>query len=240
MTSWKLGELRDAIKQIKVADMCAVLKVIRSISNADEIFNYHYATAKNTVARHHSLTDQASPEMILRALGGGENAAQYAADRLVHQAHCISAALTLRAMYDMFAQLVRELLLPCKKSDKHWSIEKTYKSLDESKLRKAIKKTVSKCEDYNYLRAFTNVSKHQFNVGHVTHIDFEDDRAGIRFRSFRYGQQEFSPYWSEEFLELLFRVRSNFISCGNVLSKELQSNSLIGRGRDTGFHTATS
>ena len=112
MTDWKLSKLQDVINKNKVIEKYAALQIIRSISEANQIFNYHCSTAKNTIGKHHSRADQASKEMVIRVLGGSENASQYTADVLVHQTHCISAALTLRAMYDMLAQLVRELLLP--------------------------------------------------------------------------------------------------------------------------------
>src|SRR5688572_30550156 len=107
---WNLEQLRAYIKTVPRRQEAA-LDAVNSIDRYDTIFTYHMVTARNAMA---GLIDEAPGSELTNVkyvFGIAEKQADFNLAKVVSQAHILGCVHTVRAMCDVFAQVVNALAI---------------------------------------------------------------------------------------------------------------------------------
>ena len=124
-----------------------------------------------------------------------------------------------RAMYDLFAQLVRETLLSKSISVNACSIRKVCKALPESQLKCCLDDLLSS-KEFKYVDAFVNTMKHRSLVDFGPLASLESGECGLQFRAFQFNEDSFPALWAKDVLEYARKTKNVVIVAGQLLNKE--------------------
>lgn len=216
LAAWNLQELRESFGRINDKNRSKI-DLINSVDRSVAIFRYHLEQARDAMKDFHKNDDASDPEQFMVMFSNSESGVEYEVAKLVNQANSIALILTVRSMYDIFAQLIRAMLLEDKLSEKYCEISRVAKCLPESELKTKLNELLDSYS-FKYVRAFSNVTKHRFSIEQSSTIDFEQNRAGIQFKGFSYNEEEYPKMWSDDFLRLVLEAKNQIVSCGNALN----------------------
>ncbi|WP_040845910.1 hypothetical protein [Thiorhodococcus drewsii] len=164
-TSWNLEELREFVRKNWNSEQY-LLDLISSIDRGITIFRYHFFTAKKSMSEYFDADAKPRIEHLRLVLGASENH-EYQSAKISNQANTIAAIYTTRSLFDIFAQLVRALLLRDELTEQDCNIRKVEQRLKDGNLKECINKILIS-KGFLYVNAFANVSKHRYNIKHGT------------------------------------------------------------------------
>lgn len=179
---------------------------ISSIKQSFQIFDYHYIEAKKNLELPYiedGFINKTEQEMLLQ----GKNS--HAHLFIAHQAHCIATAQTIRSAYDVFSQILNII----------YSLEVEMHKCDFVKIKNAIRKkefckklgAICSSDNFKYLTAFNNTTKHRFNVERKPVRSHES--LAMYFREFRFNKYEYAEINSIAFLEKMKALEAELLSC---------------------------
>lgn len=216
MAKWSLNDLRESFGRIN-AENRSKIDLVNSVSRSTIIFQYHLELARDAMKGFHDNDDASDPSHLEVMLNNSEDRIDYEVAKITNQANSIAAILTVRSMYDIFAQLVRSLLLENQLSEEKCDISKVEKLLPDSELKIALTELLNSYS-FQYVRAFSNLSKHRFLIEHSSSIDYEQNRAGVQFKGFSYYDEVYLKMWSNDLLELVLEAKNKIVDCGIALN----------------------
>ena len=108
--TWNLKALRDYVR-IKVREPNLCLELINSIDRSILILRYHVDSANDAMDGFIDDEEQVTNKHFVRVLGASPDHAKFDEAQLVNQAHTLAAFHAVRSMYDIFSQLINQLLL---------------------------------------------------------------------------------------------------------------------------------
>jgi hypothetical protein len=217
--SWSLKDLRDYIVQEYDKDP-SMLDLVNSIDRGISIFRYHFSTARDSLTDFYAGDEKANKKHVERAFGISEDQEEFELAKIANEANTIAAIYTVRSVFDLFAQLVRRLLLEDKLSEDECNIHRVRDHLQDGPLRNSIQRLLES-EGFRYINAFVNVTKHRSLVKYGPWVDFEDDKAGVKFSAFKYRNKPFPALWSEEILEKILTTKNEIVTAGIALNHQL-------------------
>jgi hypothetical protein len=138
----------------------------------------------------------------------------------VNQAHTLAAFHAVRSMYDIFSQLINQLLLDGKLDISACNIHRATDAMPKSELKSRLE-TLLESDWFKYVSAFTNTSKHKTLVGHGLNIDLQKNIAAVRFRAFEFKGVSYPPYTSQQALQGLLEVKNEIVFSGRELNQSL-------------------
>jgi hypothetical protein len=208
--SWNLKDLRDYIIHERNKDQ-ELLDLVRSIDRGVDIFRYHLFTARDALSNFFDSDAKAHKQHFERILGMSEDQEEFQLAKVSNEANTIAAIYTVRSVFDLFSQLVRGLLLENELTKDTCNIFRVRDHLEEGRLRNAIDQLLQS-EGFRYVNAFVNVTKHRSFVKYGAWIDFENNKAGVRFSSFEYRAEVYPQLWSEEILEKILATKNEIVT----------------------------
>src|SRR5450830_594716 len=108
--SWNIEQLREFIRTKREANQ-HLLDLVHSVDNSINLFRYHLFTARDSLKDFFAPDEDAKPEHLDLIMGGTGRATEFEWAKLANEANTIAAIYTVRSLYDLFAQLVRGLIL---------------------------------------------------------------------------------------------------------------------------------
>ena len=222
---WNIEQLRDFIQASNQEEQ-NLLDLINSVDESISIFRYHFFTARDAL-KDFFANQEASPEYVKIIIGVSEKSESYHSAKLANKANTIAAIYTVRSLYDLFAQLVRSLLLKNSLKIEHCNIHQVKDMLVDSDLKNCLNILLSS-QGFLYVNAFANTSKHRCLIKSNSLIDFQDNKIGVKFHSFEYRKKEFPSFWSEDILKLILETKNVIVKAGNELNKLYISNNQHG------------
>ncbi|ROQ21302.1 hypothetical protein EDC38_1925 [Marinimicrobium koreense] len=216
MATWSLKELRESFGRINNKNRSKI-DLINSVGRSVAIFHYHLEQARDAMKDFHKNGEASDPEQFKVMFSDSEDGVEYEVAKLTNQANSIALILTVRSMYDIFAQLIRAMLLEDELTEKQCEISRVAKCLPDSDLKTTLNELLDSYS-FKYVRAFSNVTKHRFSIEQSSTIDFEENRAGIQFKGFSYNDEKYPKMWSDELLRLVLEAKNQIVNCGNALN----------------------
>ncbi|MGQ7273754.1 hypothetical protein [Marinobacter sp. V034] len=215
--SWSLKELREFILSIHGKNQY-LYDLIFSISRSIDIFRYHVGIARDSLEGYFDEDDQSNEENFKLVMGHSERSQEFNEAKLANEANTIAAIYTVRSLYDLFAQLVRALLLADSLDEAHCNIFQVTNKLSPSQLKDVLSKLLES-DGFSYVNAFANVSKHRYLVKHGASINTVNSRAGVKFSPFKFRGEQFSDKWAQDVLELVVQVQNHVVIAGKELNR---------------------
>jgi hypothetical protein len=211
---WNLKELTELIKA-QESDVDYPLGLIRSVDRAIHIFMYHFFEAREMLKK----IEPSNTREALKLIFPSEEKKEHVWMNLAIQAHIQAGMYSARAIYDLFAQLVLEILLSKSIKVKDCTIKKIHKALPRSRLKSCLDDLLGG-KEFKYVDAFVNTIKHRELVGFGPLASLESEKCGFQFRAFHFNEDSFSALWAKEVLEYALTTKNAVIVAGQLLNKE--------------------
>ena len=212
MQTWKLNNLEN-----KFSSNPNACELIRSISNSIDIFRYHFVLARDENAKIKFNDPIGGFELVFPP----ENKAHdLEVMKLTIQANVQACIHATRPIYDIFGQLVNELVIdkpiPVYKCTIHSVIDR----LPQSELKNCLT-TLTNSDSFEYMNAFVNTIKHRNLVNYGTLVDLEKGESGVQFKAFTFNKKSYSAMWAKDVLELILDVKNGIVTAGIALNSHL-------------------
>lgn len=152
-------------------------------------------------------------------LTGGPRGEEITRYRLISQAHVIAAAQTVHSMHDLFNHLcyvglqlhslrmIEEHNLFWRDLEQLLAQQNKHPSLLQALVRHRGK------NDFKYLHAFVNTTKHNSHILSNGSLDFKNDRVGFHFNAFTYRRKPYPQKWMNDFLQELDAIYVSLTAC---------------------------
>lgn len=217
--TWKLKELGEFVDSLEMEDDF-LSDLVTSISRSFTLFSYHIYEARNSMGEFHDKGDPVGHKQVELILGDSKESNELQLSQLKNEAHSISAIYSIRSIYDQLAQLLNRLLLDDHFDIGRCDISKVKDKLPDSSIKTQLSELLSS-NKFKYLQAFVNTVKHRNLVKQNIHIDFEEDRAGVKFKGFTYCNESYSEKWSDDLLKDIVDVKNVVIKIGQALNNAI-------------------
>jgi hypothetical protein len=220
-TAWNLAALRIAAKT-RPARETAILEIIHSIDRYDSIFRFHLFGARDAmkgVIHAGPGSEMSNLSLILR---NSDRQDDFDTAKIASEAHILGCIHTTRALFDVFANLVNELLLNRSVPIGRCDVRVATAALAPSALKSTLEDILSS-DWFDYISAFVNTAKHRQLVKHAFHVSFVGEDAGIRIEPFDYNGRSFPGYTDQEILAGILEVKNRILDCGRALNAEVMN-----------------
>ena len=222
-TAWDLDALRLRIAATR-SDTEATDEIISSIHKSFCIFRYHISSARDAMNGVFREDNEENLDTLLFGRGDNKRGTQIAYAKIVSEANLICCLHTTRGLWDIFAQLLNALVLPCPLAESKCDIATVAATLPPSSLKDSVDRLLGS-HWYLYVSAFVNTTKHRRLVPHRLSISLDEDRAGIRIAGFTYStnrkSDSFQEYWDTEVLDGAIEVKDAIVNCGRELNASI-------------------
>lgn len=202
---------RSYIENINV-DIDSCVANLRSLSRGADIYEYHKSTAYELLTRIAPKNNREALMLVLIPQ------AELKVQKLAIQANIQAAIHTARSLYDIFAQLLNKIVLNEKFSVGNCMLHKVRPLIEEPMLKEALDTAVG-AESYGYINAFVNIIKHRDLVSLGPTLDFAENKAGLKFESFRYSGKTYPSLWGAEALEYSLNAKNTIISLVDIFER---------------------
>lgn len=165
-------------------------------------------------------TDSDESHSLRYVFGSADNQAQYNEAKIENEANLLASIHSVRAMYEIFAQLVNSLVLSGHYSVPKCTIYRVAKALPESVLRQEINELTSHYW-FQWLSDFVNTIKHRRLMTHTFTLHVDNPSAEILVDGFEYEGREYPAYTDTEILKGTLEVKNKIVDCGNALNRIL-------------------
>jgi hypothetical protein len=159
------------------------------------------------------------PSKSLRyVFGSADDQAEYNEAKIVNEANLLASVHSIRAMYEIFAQLVNTLVLSNRFSVSECTIHKVETALPDSDLKAHMSQLI--CDPwFLWLSDFVNTIKHRRLMKHTFLVGIEKPTSEIEIEGFEYNGREHNAYTDLEILKGSLEVKNKVVDCGNALNK---------------------
>lgn len=219
MIIWNLKELRDQIF-VKKGERKDLIELVNAVGDSINVFKYHLVTARDSLKPFAQSEDATDLRHFEYVFGAADNQNEYEWAKLTNQSNVIAAIYTTRSLFDIFSQLVRGCLLESNISIEKCNIHVVRDHLRPGDLRSCLDALLNS-NGFKYINDFSNISKHRSMISFGASINLVENRAGVQFKSFKYGSRHHPKMWSHDVLELVLQTKNTIINAGNALNEEI-------------------
>lgn len=228
MDIWNLAALKDRIEQLYGRPQReAITPSLNSIFQRCEFAKYHYREA-NRLLDAATVPHEKPGKIMMLLLGGDEASQAFNESRFQASAHITACIQSMHATADILAHTVyfaRGMNLTTATTLKPHLIglKKIVGLLPNGPIQEQII-TFLNHEDFIYLSAVNNHSKHRSVVDTPYSLNFTDDHTpcGLKFSSFEYDRELFEERWAMPTLKKEYARQSQLIiGIGLALNAEL-------------------
>jgi hypothetical protein len=214
--TWQLNELREYIDR-KYGVISRERETLDSLARYDGLFVYHIQTARDGMKGIIENSTEFTLTNVEYALGVSSRQKEFYKAMLVSEANMLACIHAVRALYEVFAQLVNFLLLNELLTVKECNLHKVTEKLHDSELKSLLEELL-KYDEYVYVAAFVNTAKHRYLVGQVLNVEANSGNAELFVREFEYGCTKFDRRSFANTLIGAIAVKNRVIRCGQVLN----------------------
>jgi hypothetical protein len=230
---WIIKEFRELARlQFPAIDMTEIDSTLSSILWKVNICKFHIEEYQRIM--NQSVNSNIHPYVyavgkILESSAGTEAGKEFWATRFISEAHIIAYAHSLHSLADIYAHLlVFSIDLKSKFKNPRRinfsSVCKEIKNENHSSIIVDKMENLQFSEEFKYLNAFINITKHRSLVPVNYSLNFIEERYGLKFNDFKYDGDEFQPKWAEEFTGVEFEKLLNmFQKIGIELNEYLKT-----------------
>jgi hypothetical protein len=216
---WSLDALRVHIKTLDESKH-ALLVVVDSLGRYIRILRYHLESVQSSMQGFVDEDEPDSDELVKLGLGISDRQNDFRRAEIESEANVLGCAHVSRAIFDLFAQLVNNLILQSPVSDRACSIHKMAEKTPDSPLKKQLQELIESSW-FIYLSDFVNTAKHRRLVRQSPVISLEHKKIEIHIDSFEYDGRAHPRYSRKELLIGTLEVKNRVIKCGNALNAQL-------------------
>ena len=230
--SWDLNVLRQAIEQLYGPEHLAKLSpCLNSIVERQEFSRFYYHESKVALEKIlHDKTDQASLLRLVLPFDSEERE-MFEDCKFIARAHILSCIQNMHSMSDILGHVVYySLNIDKAKQESDISLKSVIDWVNGDCELDFIKVTLdefTKHNDYKYLSALVNHSKHRSIIEPYFNVNLLKkgrDMQEIRFRGFTFNRIEYPSRIVHEFLESEFDRESILvIKIGNEVNRIVQN-----------------
>lgn len=214
--TWNLAEIIDYINNHKCFSpdkKRSSIEIVNSIGRSIDIFRYHGVTIHREAERFFKNKDIPELERFLMLSGISQHQAAYETSRLACEGNFIACVHTVRNMYDIFSQLINDLILDSAIADNVCDLNKVISALHETPLKEALS-NLKNSDSFYYISAFSNTVKHRVLVRSTSRIAMSQDRFEPHINSFEYNGRQHHGRWMMAALSDVEDVLNSIIHCG--------------------------
>lgn len=221
--NWDLGALKQAIEKSYGKEHLAKLSPsLNSIFERQEFSRFHFHESKDALEKIlHDKTTQASLLNIIFTKDSEFDECKFRA-----RAHIISCIQNMHCVSDTLSHVIYySLNLTNAKNESEISLSKVNDWLKSEKKFTSLSRMLESLmnhEDYKYLTALTNHSKHRSIISPNFNVNLRNngkDMQEMKFREFEYRKKNYSSRNTYDFLESEFNRESNLIiNIGNEIN----------------------
>lgn len=221
MAKWNLKGLKALVQANgNLVAFQQVSELVNTISWKMDAFRYH----KFLFFEAHDQEPECHSDALRLMIGSDEASNEFGRSVAIQQFNAVAAATTIHTIPEVFAQLTAMLLLNGQLKNKHdVSIYKVRIALDEGVI-KTYFNALSQSDEYRYLTAFVNMSKHVYMSQPSYSINYESEAKkphGLLFKGFEYRGQKYPEKPIELLIKELHSLNNNVIEAGVELNRAL-------------------
>lgn len=219
MPIWKIRHLRESLaSRLPKGDFEQARRLLASLDWKIRAEKYHVRIAEQAFQEHFGNSDMSSDKAVELALTNDEDEAKFAYSRAVREFNLVAAVSASHTTPELFSQLIAILFIPDKIDVHAVTIGKVLSRLPDGELKSKVQE-ITHSSEYDYFRAFTNMSKHISQVIPEYHISFEEaEYHGVRFKEFEYKGSTYRAKRDDELLKDLRIMRDRFVNLGILIS----------------------
>ncbi|MEJ5280760.1 hypothetical protein WH299_15960 [Pseudomonas sp. MYb541] len=233
MPVWDLKQLRSSVECLYGRDQkSAIAPSLDSIHQRREFARYHYHEARRLIGD--VATSEDSEMQIMQLIMGADEEASAAFQKASFQAaaHITACLQSMHTVADLLSHTLYYAfgmnLDPSKTIEAHKiGIRSVSRNLPEGELKRHLK-TLVEHDDFIYLSAITNHSKHRSVVKTNYSLDCTGDSEmphGLKFSRFEYGGEIYPERWVTPTLESEYKRQAEIVvSVGIALNAALDAN----------------
>ena len=219
MATWKIRDLREKLAgTLPKEDFEQARRLLASLEWKIRAEKYHVRIAEQAFQEHFGDSEISPDKAIGLALTDNEDGAKFAYSQSVREFNLVAAVAASHTTPELFSQLIAMLFVP-EKIDVHaLTIKKVLSRLPDGDLKPKIQE-ITQSSEYDYFRAFTNMSKHISQVIPEYHVSFEvGEYHGVRFKEFEYKGIAYPAKRDEELLKDLRMMRERLVYLGVLIN----------------------
>lgn len=219
MPTWKIRNLREKLADtLPRRDFEQARRLLASLDWKIRAEKYHVRIAEQAFQEHFGDWELSPDKAFGLALSDHEDGAKFAYSQSVREFNLVAAVAASHTTPELFSQLIAILFIS-EKIDVHAvTIRKVLSQLPDGKLKSKIQ-VITESPEYDYFRAFTNMSKHISQVIPEYHFSFEEaEYHGVRFKEFEYKGCTYRAKRDEELLKDLRIMRNRFLDLGVLIN----------------------
>jgi hypothetical protein len=214
VAKWDLKGLKALVQANgNLAAFQQASELVNTISWKMDAFKYH----KFLFFEAHDQEPECHSDALRLMLGSDEASNEFGRSVAIQQFNAVAAAATVHTIPEVFAQLTAMLLLNAQLKSRHdVSIYKVRTALDEGPIKEYFD-VLSQSEEYRYLTAFVNMSKHVSMSQPSYSINYESEAKkphGLVFKAFEYKGQGYPEKQINQLFEELHGLNNGVIKAG--------------------------
>ncbi len=219
MVTWKIKELTESLKEKLDQELFELARrLLDSLEWKIRAEKYHTRLAEQAFIKHFGDSAISTDKAVRLSLTNTEDSAKFYYSQSVREFNLVAAVSASHSTPELFSQLIAVLFFPNKFNVHKVTINKIASQLPEGELRSKVKE-ITQSEEYEYMKAFTNMSKHISLVIPEYQISFrEEEYHGVRFKEFDYKNRKYPSKRDEELLNELRIMRNRFVELGVLIS----------------------
>lgn len=219
MPTWKVGDLRERLKgRLNDEKFEQARRLLASLDWKIRAEKYHVRIAEEAFQEHFGGAEISTDKAVQLVLTKDEDGAKFAYSQLVREFNLVAAVSASHTTPELFSQLIAILFIPDKIDVHSVTISKVLSRLPAGELKSKMQE-ITQSSEYDYFKAFTNMSKHISQVIPEYHISFEEvEFHGVRFKEFQYKGNTYRAKRDDELLKDLRIMRKIFVNLGVLIS----------------------
>ncbi|MBC3436798.1 hypothetical protein N5E96_20410 [Pseudomonas mosselii] len=233
MDTWKLNDLRELVELRFGRDQKeALAPSLDSVVQRGAFAKYHYLEAKRLLSE--ATVAHAEPGKIMALILGADDASvAFSQARFRAAAHVTACVQSMHAMADILSHSVYfglglNLDASTRLEPHRIDMKNVLKKVSIEHVRQLLA-VLTGHEDYQYLSALNNHSKHRSIVTTPYTLDLTEEHkpSGLKFAAFEYGGERFEARWAMPTLDAEYSRQSRLIvGIGQALNASLSTGAL--------------
>lgn len=219
MPTWKIVDLRASLEgRLNDEYFNQARRLLVSLDWKIRAEKYHVRIAEEAFHEHFGDAEISTDKAAQLAMTQNEDGAKFAYAQSVREFNLVAAVSASHTTPELFSQLIAILFVPGKIDVHSVNISKVLSRMPDGELKSKMQE-ITQSSEYDYFKAFTNMSKHISQVVPEYHISFEEaEFHGVRFKEFQYKGNTYRAKRDDELLKDLRTMRERFVNLGVLIS----------------------
>ncbi|EHK2775518.1 hypothetical protein J9098_004145 [Vibrio vulnificus] len=218
MVEWNFKELRESREsRISGKDLDRLNLYTNSFHWKSMAIHKHLSDAESCFDLYMNLSNQKYDEFVSALIDGNISDDFYNA-KFIREISLVSAVATAHTLPEVMAQVITIALGLKFDKLRYISSKNVIKKMPDSELKERYSKLVTS-DSYNYINAFSNMSKHVCLVKPMYTIDiFAGEYHGVKFDSFEYECKCYPAMLDKDLIGDIYNFRKSCVEVGSLIN----------------------